>query len=135
VTEFDPNEYSDAELDMMGQFANQFAFGMPLGQALLAAGYGTRNAAKAYELLRKPYVQGIINETREWIKGQLADNVQTLLQQLDQDREFAYKMENPAAAVSATNAKAKLMGLLDPQGDGKTPKKITIVWDDKEEST
>lgn len=121
-------EYTEAELHMMDQFASQFAFGQPLGVACKAAGYGTTNIAKGFELLQIPYVQDRIDAIREWIKGRLVDDLNTLLMQLDQDRAFAYQNDNPSAAVAATNSKAKLLGLLDPDKDKKVPAKITIEW-------
>lgn len=120
--------YSPAELHMMDQFASQYAFGQPIGQALKASGYGTINVAKGFELLQIAYVQARIDAVREWIKGRLVDDINTLLMQLDQDRAFAYQMENPSAAVSATNSKAKLLGLLDPDKEKRVPSKITIEW-------
>jgi phage terminase small subunit len=39
--------------------------------------------------------------------------VADIAQQLDEDREFARKLNVPAAAVSATMGKAKVLGLLE----------------------
>lgn len=126
--------YSSSELYMMEQFANQYAFGLPIGRAVSHAGYGTNSTVKGYELLQIPFVQHVINQTREWIRGRLADDINSLLMQLDQDRAFAYQMENPSAAVTATNSKAKLLGLLDPDKSNRLPAKITIEWDDSANS-
>ena len=127
-------EYSDAELHMMDQFASQYAFGVPIGQACKAAGYATTNIAKGFELLQIPYVQARIDAVREWIKVRLVDDINTLLMQLDQDRAFAYAQDNPSAAVAATNSKAKLLGLLDPDKEKKMPSKITIEWASDDDS-
>ena len=113
---------------MLEQFASQYAFGQPIGRAVKLAGYGTSSATKGFELLQIPYVQECVDRTREWIKQRLADDINTLLMQLDQDRAFAYQMENPSAAVTATNSKAKLLGLLDPDKSNRIPAKITIEW-------
>lgn len=126
---FNPAEgFSEPELHMMDQFANQYAFGQPLSVATRAAGYGTSNLSKGFELLQIPYVQARVDAIREWIKQRLTDDLNTLLMQLDQDRAFAYQQYNPSAAVAATNSKAKLLGLLDPDKDKKVPAKITIEW-------
>ena len=124
--------YSEAELYQLDQFACQYAFGMPIPNALIAAGYGTRSLARGFELLRIPYVQARIDENRAWVKDKLVDNINTLLQQLDADRSFAYAQMNPSAAVAATNAKAKLLGLLDPDKSKQLPAKITIEWGTQE---
>jgi hypothetical protein len=120
--------YSEPELQMMDQFAALYAFGNPIGRAVQLAGYGTSAVTKGFELLMIPYVQARVNLTREWIKDKLADNINTLLTQLDQDRAFAYLMDNPSAAVAATNSKAKLLGLLDPDKQNRIPSKVTIEW-------
>src|SRR5262245_45209702 len=122
-------EFSAAELHMMDQFAALYAFGNPLGKAVSMAGYGSSSTVKGFELLQIPYVQNKVNEVRTWIKQRLVDDIATLLTQLDQDRAFAYALDNPSAAVAATNAKAKLLGLLDPDKSKNLPAKITIEWD------
>ena len=69
----------------------------------------------------------LVDAHREWIKSKLSSSLETVLQQLDRDREFAYELENPAAAVSATMHKAKLLGYVDTVNKG-VPAKITIEW-------
>ena len=120
--------YSEPELLMMDQFASLYAFGQPIAQAVRLAGYGTSSVVKGFELLQIPYVQMRVDAVREWIKGRLADDINSIITQLDQDRAFAYQQDNPSAAVSATNSKAKLLGLLDPDKEKKVPSKITIEW-------
>jgi hypothetical protein len=113
-------------------FASHYAFGMAIPEALLAAGFGSRSIAVGLQLLRKPHVEEHIDETRNWIKSKLVETQNTILQALDRDRDLAYVMKNPSAAVAATMAKAKVMGFLDPDANAKTPKKITIVWGEEE---
>lgn len=109
-------------------FAEAFSFGEPIGRALMAAGYSTRSINLGYSLLRDEEVQATILKSREWIKSKLVENTDTVLQQLQRDREFAYEQDNPSAAISATNSIAKILGLLDPDKVGKVPAKITIEW-------
>ena len=128
MAQFDLTDISD---EQRIQFASLYVFGMPIPKALIESGFGTRSLALGLQLLKDPIVQAAVNEQRDWIKGKLADNVNSLLEQLDRDRELAYLHENPSAAVSATMSKAKLLGLLDPDASAKVPKRIVIEWGDE----
>ena len=131
-----PDQTEDPSDDTLNQFesarkqifADAFSFGEPLGRALMTAGYSTRSITLGYQLLRDKEVQEIINRNREWIKLKLVENTDTVLQQLQRDRDFAYEQDNPSAAINATNSIAKILGLLDPDKSGKIPAKITIEW-------
>lgn len=122
----------EEEAIRLEQFAHNFAFGMPIKECLRAAGYSQTSVAFGMSLLKRPDVQAIIEEDREWIKGKLASSIDSIAQQLDRDREFAYQCENPSAAIQASMNKAKLLGFMD-QNDKNMPKKITIVWEDEDE--
>jgi hypothetical protein len=129
MTDEDVQQYLREQDDQQKvAFASQYAFGMAIPEALLAAGYGSRSLTVGIGLLKDPLVQQTIDDTREWIKTKLVDNVNTILSSLDRDRDFAYHMKNPAAAVSATMSKAKILGLLDVDLNKNMPKKLTIVW-------
>ena len=119
------------EVIRLEQFAHNFAFGMPIKECLRAAGYANATVAFGMSLLKRADVQTIIEEDREWIKSKLASSVDSIAQQLDRDREFAYACENPSAAIQASMNKAKLLGFMD-NNDKNMPKKITIEWDDFE---
>jgi hypothetical protein len=107
---------------------------VPIPQALVSAGYEIHTIAFGYNLLRSQEAQDIVEEHRAWIREKLTSNLEHVAQQLDRDREFAYKCENPAAAVSATMNKAKLLGFMDDKS-GKVPKKITIEWGEETDVT
>lgn len=126
-TDTDLNAFETARKVM---FAEAFSFGEPLGRSLMTAGYSSKSINLAYSLLRDPEVQEIIVKNREWIKAKLVENTDTVLQQLQRDREFAYEQDNPSAAITATNSIAKILGLLDADKTGKVPAKITIEWSD-----
>jgi len=115
------------EQTRLEQFCAQFAFGVPVPVALKAAGYDVTSVSFGYSLLKDPKAMGLVDSHREWIKSKLSSSLETVLQQLDRDREFAYELENPAAAVSATMHKAKLLGYVDTVNKG-VPAKITIEW-------
>lgn len=123
-----PQELDNFDHTRKTIFAETFAFGETLSRSLIAAGYSTKSLNLAYQLLRDPEVQTIIATSREWIKVKLVENTDTVLQQLQRDRDFAYDQDNPSAAISATNSIAKILGLLDPDRAGKVPAKITIEW-------
>jgi phage terminase small subunit len=128
-----PVQEDQFDLDRKAQFAALYCYGQTLPQALMGAGYGTRSLNTALSLLRDPYVLQCIADTREWINSKLADNANTILEQLERDRELAHTMENPSAAVAATMAKAKLLGLLEL--NAKQPSKLVITWGDDSDSS
>jgi hypothetical protein len=118
----------EADKFRLEQFCANYAFGVPIPQALRTAGYEVHSISFGHSLLRDPSSQVLIDAHRTWIKEKLTFSLEQVAQQLDRDREFAYQQENPAAAVSATMNKAKLLGYLEQKGN--VPKKITIEWDD-----
>jgi hypothetical protein len=109
-------------------FANAYACGQPIPEALVAAGYSTRSLTLGLSLLRNPVVEDIINTHREWVLSRQTETVKDILQQLDRDRDFAYMGNSPSTALAATMAKAKVLGMLDPTAMDKVPRKITIEW-------
>ena len=116
------------ESTRLKQFCASFAFGLPIPGALKAAGYEVHSVAFGYNLLRSSEAQAYVEEHRDWIRSKLTCTLESVVQQLDRDREYAYECENPAAAVSATMHKAKLLGFMAE--DKKVPRKITIEWGD-----
>ena len=61
-------------------------------------------------LLKKPEIQARLAELRAIGAEKTGDSIATMAAQLDEDRKFARELNNPSAAVSATVAKAKLLG-------------------------
>jgi hypothetical protein len=114
-------------------FCANYVFGMPIPQALRQSGYELHTVSFGYSLLRSDHAQQLVEGHREFIKSRLSSSLETVIQQLDRDREFAYECENPGAAVSATMNKAKLLGFMDVAAG--VPKKITIEWSSGDEAS
>jgi hypothetical protein len=115
------------------QFVHSYAFGTPIKEALRNAGYKTVSVVFGMSLLKRPEAQAILDEDRDWMRSKLSSSIESIAQQLDRDRDFAYSMENPSAAVTASMNKAKLLGFMDT--DKNIPKKITIVWQDEDDDS
>lgn len=109
------------------QFCAQYAFGVPLTEALRTAEYEVTTAAFGYSLLKTPKAQALVDEHRKWLRSKVRDDIDVIAAQLDRDREFAYASNNPAAAGAATMNKAKLLGLLDPTRE-INGKKYVFAW-------
>lgn len=116
-------------------FAHAIAFGRPMSRALLESGYASTSAALGRSILIKPEVQAIIAKDREWLRDKQQASKEALAAQLDSDREFAYTLDQPGAAVAATMGKAKIYGFMDPGATGRIPTKITISWGDESSET
>jgi len=107
------------------KFARAFIKHGVASRAYLQAGFkaSTRNAldVSACQLLRRPKVKGRISELR----GQMADRnritVDTLLQDLADDRALARTLGQPSAAIAATQLSAKLTGLLVDRKESGAP--------------
>ena len=93
-------------------------------------------ASKAYEVAVKPHVSARIEELREGAKERNQITVDTLLAELEENRQAALCAETPqaAAATAATMGKAKLLGLdkqiiehTGPGGSALTPTVIQLV--------
>lgn len=123
----DPTD--DLRLD---QFCALYAFGTPIPSALREAGYEIVSVSFGYNLLRSAAAQGKIDNHRKWIAEKVASSINEVVQQLDRDRELAWKVENPSAAVAATMAKAKLLGFMDQAINA--PKRILIEWQSDDEA-
>lgn len=93
-------------------------------------------ASKAYEVAVKPHVAARIEELREATRERHKITVDTLLAELEENRQVALCAETPqsAAATAATMGKAKLLGLdkqiiehTGPGGSALTPTVIQLV--------
>jgi hypothetical protein len=114
------------------QFATLYAMGSPITEALDRAGYTTKSLMIGYQLLHDPEVIQTVDNVRTYRNDKLATSIGDVLAQLQRDREFAYSLSNPAAAIAATSMIGKILGALEP--GSKTPAKITIVWGGEEET-
>lgn len=75
-------------------------------------------AAKRVEgcrLLQRPNIALRIEQLRQVAIGETHATVATLLKELDEAREHALEIEQPATAVTATMSKARLAGFLKPE--------------------
>lgn len=88
---------------------------------------------RASELLADGEVAGRVAELQNQHVERHKFTVDDMIAQLDEDRQFARKLETPAAAVSASMGKAKVLGFLtdkvehtNPDGNLQ-PKIIKIV--------
>lgn len=128
---------SDALQDSyrLEQFAHAVAFGVPVPQALRQAGYTNTTAGLGYVLLRNERVQEIIKEDQTWLREKMAVSQEQIVAQLDNDRAFAYSCENPGAALAATMAKAKVVGIADPHAGKGAPKRLVIEWGDDDSAS
>jgi hypothetical protein len=109
-------------------FASFIASGMPSVKAMRNAGYINANRDLALSLLLEEDVKAMIRAQLDKIAETCLASKEMLVQELDFNREFAIEMENPAAAVAATVAKAKLMGYFENDKLNKVPNKIEITW-------
>jgi phage terminase small subunit len=94
-------------------------------QAYKAAGYkvSTRNSMDvcASQLLRKPKVASRIGELRRQMTYRTRITLESLLQELAQDRELARREKQASAAIQATVVQAKLVGLMVDRKESGAP--------------
>ena len=82
-------------------------------QAALTAGYSENSAyAIAEQNLKKHEISSAIAEWRAQNAAKAQITVESLTEELEKDRKLARDLDQPSAAVSATNSIAKLHGLL-----------------------
>ena len=116
-------------------FAATFSMGVPLLRALRQAGFDRANKALGMKLLADPFVQAELERNLETLRNTLFQQKELILAQLDEDRSYAFDTENAGAAVAATVAKAKILGLMDKPGENNMPKKITVEWGTESQET
>ena len=73
-------------------------------------------SVEASRLLNVPSVSLAIKAGREEARERCQVTIESVTEQLWKDREFARENKNPAAALAATMAVAKLHGLADGEG-------------------
>ena len=102
--------------------------------AAKAAGYSPHTAQEqGSRLLKRTDVADAVQQQREQAQQQAQITVQTLLQELEQARQNALSNDQCSAAVAATMAKARLLGLDKPKpaADSSTHT-VRGVLDDEE---
>lgn len=96
------------------RFVEEYSIDFNATQAALRAGYSEKTCgAIGTENLAKPLIQEAITEMRRALSKKVEITRETLIAELEEARLIALSAETPqaSAAVSATAAKAKLMGL------------------------
>lgn len=93
------------------RFVQAIVKGETLDAAYVKAGYA-RNEKNAARLKKNEGVAARIAELQERVAEKVVVTAADIAAQLDEDREFARQCATPAAAVSATMGKAKVLGLL-----------------------
>lgn len=93
------------------RFAQELAMGKTHGEAYAAAGY-KRDDKNAARLTKNDGVAARILELKERAAEKAVVTAADIAAQLDEDRAFARGLKQPAAAVSASMGKAKVLGLI-----------------------
>lgn len=93
------------------KFAQALAQGATSDAAYISAGFKA-NRGNATRLKAKESVQARVTELQARVADRVVETVADIARQLDEDREFARECAVPAAAVSATMGKAKVLGLI-----------------------
>jgi phage terminase small subunit len=100
------------------KYADMILQGHSGAEAARLAGYAERHArGTAYRLSKDPALSALIAERRNEIAERNAITVDSMLEQLSDDRQFAKETGNATAAVRATELTAKLAGLLIERRD------------------
>lgn len=66
---------------------------------------------KAYELRTNVAITSRINELQERVSKKFEVTVESLTREFEEDRQLARDLDMPAAAIAATNGKARIHGL------------------------
>lgn len=104
-----PGPLSSAKHEL---FAQELAKGRPQYEAYKAAGYKP-SESHASRLASNGKVLARVNELLATAAAETVTTIHDIARQLDEDRTFARDLEAPAAAISATMGKAKVLGLLN----------------------
>jgi len=91
-------------------------------KAYMEAGYTQRYEAarvNACRLLKNASILARVQELQQEAIQHVKENVDKLVQELNEDRQLARKLDMPSAASAATMGKAKLLGLITDKTDIK----------------
>lgn len=120
------------------RMAQELAKGTPQFEAYQAAGFkGTKQVAS--EVAAREDVRARVNELLELAAKRAVVTVADIARQLDEDRDFAREKMAPAAAVSATLGKAKVLGLIverqehTGKGGGPIDVNVKVNWVDPDQ--
>lgn len=120
------------------RMAQELAKGTRQFEAYRAAGFkGTKQVAS--EVAAREDVRARVNELLELAAKRAVVTVADIARQLDEDRDFAREKMAPAAAVSATLGKAKVLGLIverqehTGKGGGPIDVNVKVNWVDPDQ--
>lgn len=108
------------------KFAQALAKGASQATAYVDAGYAPSDPHAA-RLARNGKVEARVLELQSRAAAKVEFTIADMAKQLDEDREFARKCETPAAAVSASMGKAKLLGMLTDKIEQKVSVRLTFA--------
>jgi hypothetical protein len=92
-------------------FAQGLAEGKTADEAYSSAGYKP-NRGNAATLKANQSISDRVTELLAEAAQETITTIHDIARQLDEDRQFARELEAPAAAITATMGKAKVLGLL-----------------------
>ncbi len=96
------------------RFVQAYVGGMNATQAYIKAGYSESGAApNAARLIRNDNVKLRIKELQDDLRGQTMISLQTIVEELINDRTTARRLSNINASIKANVELAKLHGLYD----------------------
>jgi len=102
-------------------FISEILTGKNGAEAARAAGVEKKNAARqASRWSKEPEVAAEIEKGLAAIREGAEVTAETMIRQLDADRQFAIKTENASAATRASELKAKLVGLMIDRRDTRS---------------
>lgn len=108
------------------KFAQALAKGMTQAAAYAGAGYAPSDPHAA-RLARNGKVEVRVLELQSRAAEKVEFTIADMAKQLDEDRKFARECETPAAAVSASMGKAKLLGMLTDKIEQKVSVHLTFA--------
>lgn len=111
------------------KFAQELAKGLTADAAYAAAGFRA-NRGNATTLKAKQSVRDRVEFLQSEAAKEAIITAADIARQLDEDRAFARDMEAPAAMVSATMGKAKVLGLVVDKAQIDTSMRITVTSED-----
>lgn len=104
------------------RFVQAYVGGMNATQAYIKAGYSESGAApNAVRLIRNDNVKLRIKELQDDLRGQTMISLQTIVEELINDRTTARRLSNINASIKANVELAKLHGLYDQNNCYKSP--------------
>jgi phage terminase small subunit len=128
MAQLPPPERLRALSALQSRFVEAFLETKNATAAAIKAGYAEKNAKGAgYKLLRRnKSVQAAVKEREQQLRERNDVTIDTMINQLDEDRQFAVKTNNATAAVRASEIKAKLTGLLIDRIDQRSVGQLKV---------